>query len=127
MTEKNEPELQEVKIGTVNAQADYRRIYRFRGEEVASVRDYLSARNRDDRGTDKTLYRVGDDKYLILIEDWSRWESEAGHSYLVKDEAEDPEDTRPRVFSGREVAEQYPDLANQAELCFPIDLDLEEA
>ncbi len=114
-------ETQEVKIGSLSATGDYRRIYRFQGESVAFTKNYDGARSRDDRGTDKTLYRVGEDRYIVLIEEWSRWQGESNFSHFY---SHDPEDDRPTVLSGREVYETFPDLANEAGLCFPIELDL---
>jgi len=111
----------EVKVGTHGATGDYRRVYRFRGRQVAFTRNYDAARSRDDRGTDKRLYQVGEDKYVVLVEDWSRWQGESDFALF---HSEDPESQGPTVISGREVADKFPDLANEAGLECPIELDL---
>lgn len=118
----NEYGLIEVKIGTCGPTADYRRIYRFTGRQIAFIRNYDGARSKDDRGTDKTLYQINQDKYLVLIEEWSRWEGESNYYRFYCEDLE-LEPNAPTVISGQKVAERFPDLANDAGLEFPIDLD----
>jgi len=118
-----ELETIEVKVGTHGATGDYRRVWRFRGRQVAFTRNYNGARSRDDRGTDKTLYQVRNDGYVVLIEEWSRRQGESDFSRFY---SEDPESQRPTVISGRQVADLFPDLANKAGLECPIEIDLSE-
>ena len=84
----NEYGLIEVKVGTTNATGDYRRTYRFSGRQAAFTRNYDAARSKDDRGTDKTLYQINVDKYIVLIKEWSRWQGESDFSQFYCEDLE---------------------------------------
>lgn len=91
-----------VKVGTADAQADYRRSKRFSGRELASVRTYEGARSRDDRGKDYTLYERPDGSYLVHVFVWTRWQGESDDSELIP------------IATREELAEQFPAVANAA-------------
>lgn len=125
--EQKEFELQEVKIGTLSQDGDYRRVYRFRGAQVGFMRDHTSARSRDDRGTDKTLYQISEDRYIVLIENWSQWQGEVNTSSFYRWEDDEIsidtiEDVPMSILTTEQVCKRFPDLANAAGLMQPIEL-----
>jgi len=103
---------QEVKVGTVSDQADYRRVVRFTGAELASVTTRQGARSRDDRGQTYTLYAVpGGGGYRVHLREWSRWQGETDDYSLTA------------VLDLEQVQDQYPALANASGLGQIVDLD----
>lgn len=74
-----------VSVGSVVATSggitqDDTREVEFAGEELASRTEYgFSDRTggiTDTRGVTETLYRTGDDKLVVHVKDWSRWQGE---------------------------------------------------
>ena len=102
---------QEVKVGTVSDQADYRRVVRFTGAELASVTTRQGARSRDDRGQTYTLYAVPGGGYRVHLREWSRWQGETDDYSLSA------------VLNLDLLQRQYPALANAAGLIQIVDLD----
>ena len=105
---------QEIRVGTVSNEADYRRIVRFNGAELAHIRTFAGARNRDDRGCDYTLYAVPGGHRVHILE-WSRWQGETNDSSLTA------------VIPLARVQGLYPALANEAGLPTVLDLDEDPA
>jgi len=118
-----ELKLQEVKIGSFGADGDYRKTYRFKGIQVAWTRNHRAARSRDDRGQDKTLYQVGEDKYIVHILNWTHWQGEHDNAYFHSLDDEEGLST-PIILTSADVTAIFPDLANEAEISAPTDLDL---
>ena len=108
-------------MGTHGVTGDYRRVYHFGGRQIGFTRNYDGARSRDDRGTDKILYEIGEDSYVVFVKEWSRWQGESDFSRFY---SENPESQKATIISGRQVADLFPDLTNEAGLEFPIELDL---
>jgi len=63
--------------GQVN---DNRRTVKFEGEQLASVTQYgyneRTAGITDTRGVTETLYKTSDDRLIVHVDDWSRWQGE---------------------------------------------------
>lgn len=101
---------QEVRVGTFSHTADYRRVVRFSGHELAAVTTYEGARSRDDRGQTYTLFEVRGG-YRVHECNWSRWQGETD-DYILSP-----------VVDLAAVQRDYPALANAAGLPAVVDLD----
>ena len=74
--------------GVMSDTPDLKKI-RFTGKELAFHR---KLQGNDTRGVDTTLYRTKKGKFLLFVEDWSRWQGEATTSeYFIYDTLEDVE------------------------------------
>ena len=77
--------------------------------------------SRDDRGTDYTIFKIGEDRYRVHVVHWNRWQGEGGRAYLLPSdedpwspdyEPQDPDD-EPRsvkygVYTEQQVRQLYP-------------------
>ena len=74
----------EVHVGSIvtgnsGQQNDTRRPVEFTGERVASHREYSFGPRggiTDTRGVTETLYKTEDDRLIVHVDDWSRWQGE---------------------------------------------------
>ena len=77
-------ELKEIRlqVGTVSGrmgESDDLSEVKFTGRELANYTEYHGETSSgDDRGTDYILYQTKKDKYLLHINNWSRWQNENG-------------------------------------------------
>ena len=88
----------EVKVGSYctfpsgRVQDKTRRV-RFHGEKLGSYTEFkldpISRSLTDTRGATQTLYRTDDGRFLVHIEDWSRWNDEPTRYNLLEIEEED--------------------------------------
>jgi hypothetical protein len=102
------------------ARQDSRRPVEFVGEQLATRTEYGSGDHglTDTRGVTETLYKAEDGRFIVYVEDWSRWQGEPNHYSLREASAED---LGP---GGR-----YEDLGREAGMGRPLTLDeaLEDA
>ncbi len=59
----------------------------FEGEQLGQVTQYEtkdSGAPDNTRGVTQTLYRTSDDRLVVHVEDWSRWQGEPNTERLVK-------------------------------------------
>jgi hypothetical protein len=77
-----------VRIGVRSETGDFRRSYRFKGKELASIRTYEGARGHDDRGKEYTLYAVHGG-FRVLVWAWSRWQGEVDTYYMARRDGAD--------------------------------------
>jgi len=81
-----------VRIGSVVGMSsgqtqDNTRQVEFVGEELASRREYGFSNQgnlTDTRGVDETLYKTEDEQLVVHVEEWSHWQGEPNHYYLVE-------------------------------------------
>lgn len=90
-SEQEQANKVEVRVGPYDERGAFLgEVVRFSGEEVGTHVEYLGeVSNRDDRGSDYTLYRCGEDSYRVLVEHWSRWQGEGSAAHLFPNSAED--------------------------------------
>jgi hypothetical protein len=77
-------------VGTVVAGSsgqtnDNRRVVEFEGEELGQYNEYGEGRNggiTDTRGVTQTLYETADDRLLVHVNEWSRWQGEPNSETL---------------------------------------------
>lgn len=111
----------EVKVGSWDRDGTFTgEIIRFKGDEVASYNElHGQTGSQDDRGTEYTVYEVGDNQFRVHIETWSRWQGESSYARLLPNNAEDdpytddPEYARPiqyGTYTEKEVRTQYPQV-----------------
>jgi len=75
--------------GQVN---DDRKEVAFVGEKLAERTEYGEGRGggiTDTRGLTETLYRTDDDRLVVHVEDWSKWQEEPNRYALVEVEKAD--------------------------------------
>jgi len=82
----------------------------FEAEELADVTVYDG--DDDTRGVTWTLYRTTDDRLVVYVEDWTKWQGETSHFTLQE---ADEEDLEP---GGR-----FERLGSQAGMGRPLTLD----
>lgn len=74
----------ELEVGTTNnrmGESDNLKTIRFIGKELAWIRNlHGQTGSGDDRGTTYTLYLTQKGKFLLHIDEWSRWQGESSHS-----------------------------------------------
>jgi hypothetical protein len=59
----------------------------FEAEELANVTAYHG--DNDTRGVTETLYRTADDRLVVYVEDWTKWQGEPSHFTLQEADEED--------------------------------------
>lgn len=92
---------------------DHTRPVQFEGKKIAQTTDYAgSTSGHDDRGVTETLYQVSDGRYVVHIENWSRWQGEATTLKLVKATADD-----------LNVSGRFEHLGRKAGFARPLTLD----
>ena len=108
-----------VQVGSLSvlsngATQDTRRPVEFVGERLAERTEYGSGDHglTDTRGVTETLYKTEDGRYVVHVEDWSRWQGEPDTYHL---HVATPEDLGP---GGR-----YEALGREAGLGRPLTLD----
>lgn len=94
---------------------DTRKTVKFHGEKIGSYTSYGYDRIgsiTDTRGTTQTLYRTSDNRLIVHIDDWSKYQGEPDTETLV-------EITREDLLPGG----RFEDLGQESKLSRPMTLD----
>lgn len=73
-------------VGSGGIVQDDTRLVRFEGEELAKRTRYHYDNGQqlsNTRGVTETLYRTGDGRLVVHVEEWSRWQGEPDYYTLV--------------------------------------------
>lgn len=89
---------------------DRMRPVEFEGEKLAQVNDFHGG--SDTRGVTETLYETADGRYVVYVENWTKWQGETSTYELVEAAMEDFEP------GGR-----FEMLGREADLSRPLTLD----
>ena len=77
---------------------------RFVGEQLASLTEFgrsdQTGALTDTRGVTRTLYKTDDGRYVVYIEDWSKWQGEPSHYSLQEVKEADLDATGPYAELG---------------------------
>ena len=79
-------------VGMSSGTQDTTREVQFEGEKLATYREFGFSNKghpTDTRGITQTLYRTGDGRLIVYVEDWSRWQGEPNVYNLVAVTEED--------------------------------------
>ena len=84
----------------------------FEAEELANVTRYDG--DNDTRGTTWTLYQAPDDRLIVYIEDWTKWQGETSHYTLREVSQEDLGPNGPFEALGRKAGMARPLTLDEA-------------
>jgi hypothetical protein len=108
-------ELKEIglEVGRVSGRAgedNDLKVIKFTGRQLASFRSYHGeVSSGDDRGIIRTLYQTEKGKFLLYMEEWSRWSGEDNHnSYSVYDTLDEIEKPGGLIREAKEALGQDP-------------------
>lgn len=107
-----------VQIGTLEVlnggrTQDMRQEVSFTGEKLAEWTEYTDGRN-DSRGVTATLYRTDDERLIVHVEEWSRWQGEPNEYWLTEVQLADLQPGGDFQYLGAEAGLSRPLTLNEA-------------